>query len=100
MGFIKWIAVQQNVISGKMGRGVSQILIFSDKWGTVGKPISYFWMTKGGGGQDPPFLAALICEKPCYRKIINYSSMFCQLKVTNSIIGLLLNTHIWQGKYI
>ena len=65
MGFTKFIGVHQNMISEKGGGGVSQFLIFSDKGGVGGKPISDFWLTRGGGGGlDPPCLADIICEQP------------------------------------
>ena len=51
MGFTKLIGVRQNMIADKGGRG--------------GKPISDFWLTRGGGGVwTPPFLADIICEQP------------------------------------
>ena len=61
----KFIGVRQNMISDK-GRGVvSQFLNFSDKGGRGGKPISDFWLTRGGGKVwTPPFLADIICEQP------------------------------------
>ena len=44
--------------------GVSQFLIFPDKGGRGGKPISDFWLTRGDGVWTPPFLADIICEQP------------------------------------
>ena len=53
------------MISDKGGWGVSQFLIFSDKGGRGVKPISDFWLTRGGGGVwTPPFLADIIYEQP------------------------------------
>ena len=58
------------MISDKGGGGVSQFLIFSDKGGRGGKPISDFWMTRGGGGVwTPPFLADIICEQPLTKTV-------------------------------
>ena len=54
--------------------GFSQFLIFSDKWGRVGKPISDFWLTRGEGCLDPPFLDDIICEQSLVSSIF-YS--FC-----------------------
>ena len=52
------------MISDKEEGGVSQFLIFSDKGGRGGKPISDIWLTRGGGGDwTPPFLADIICEQ-------------------------------------
>ena len=63
MGFTKLIEVCQNMISDKGGGRVSQFLIFSDKGGRRGKPISDFGLTRGGGGVGtPPFLADIISE--------------------------------------
>ena len=59
------------MISDKGGGGVGQFLIFSDKGGRGGKPISDFWLTRGGGGVwTPPFLADIICEQPLKSYII------------------------------
>ena len=54
MGFTKLIGVLQNMISDKGGGGVSHFLIFSDKGGRGGNPISDFWLTRGEGGSGPP----------------------------------------------
>ena len=66
MGFTKLIGVCQNMISKRGGRGGSDFRFFSDKGGGGGgKPISDFWLTRGGGGVwNPPFLADIICEHP------------------------------------
>ena len=53
------------MISDKGGRGVSQFLIYSDKGGRGGRPISDFWLTRRRGGVwTPRFLADIICEQP------------------------------------
>ena len=65
MGFTKFIEMRQNMISDKGGGGVSQFMIFSDKGGRGGKPISDFWLTRGGGWVwTPLYLADIICEQP------------------------------------
>ena len=51
MGFTKLIGMRKNMISDKGGRG--------------GKPISDFWLTRGGWGVwTSPFLADIIGEQP------------------------------------
>ena len=73
MDFTKIIGVRQNMIFDKGGGRVSQFLIFSDKRGRGGEPISDFWLTRGGGGVwTPPFLADIICEQSLsFRQKIN-----------------------------
>ena len=66
-------------VSHRGGWGVSPFLIFSDKGERGGKPISDFWLTRGGGGVwTPPFLADVICEQPLsdVDKRVDYSFNF------------------------
>ena len=59
---MNWSASKYDFSQGE--GGVSQFLIFSDKWWRGGKPISDFWLTRGEGGLDPPILADTTCEQP------------------------------------
>ena len=53
------------MISDKRGGGLANFWLL---WqgGRGRKPISDFWLTRGGGGSGPPppFLAEIICEQP------------------------------------
>ena len=65
MGFTKLIGVRQNTIFEKGGGRVRQFLFFSYKGGRGGKPISDYWLTRGGGGVlTPLFLADILCQQP------------------------------------
>ena len=62
-------------------------MIFSDKGRRGGKPISDFWLTRGGGGVSTPhFLADIIYERPLMFSLVYLYLQFLERKKKKKIL--------------